>query len=264
MKKFNLCGVAAAALMLLTSCLGDDAGSMKQNWSGLLGVVRTSDKNFKQIVRTSIGDVYNEEIINKGFALGDCIQFNCLYDSSNPNNANDYSNGYTYVTVTGEPALINKVNIEMIKADTTKLLSENEFVLENPIAKTSLGVDFAPSIDGVMFLTSSYKGLSEQKNEWHMYYDMAQQPVRERGYNTYTFFLRAEKVADGKTPSSLKGQLNAYPAKHILEHINSKEYSDGNKKFNIRIAYLKTINENDRTDLEWDYSTPIQFEASKK
>ena len=120
MKKFNLCGVAAAALMLLTSCLGDDAGSMKQNWSGLLGVVRTSDKNFKQIVRTSIGDVYNEEIINKGFALGDCIQFNCLYDSSNPNNANDYSNGYTYVTVTGEPALINKVNIEMIKADTTK------------------------------------------------------------------------------------------------------------------------------------------------
>lgn len=229
-----------------------------------MGVVRTSDKTFKPVVRTAIGDVYNEEISKQGFVPGDCIQFDCMYDSSNPNNANDYANGYSYVTVTGTAKQVNKVNVEMSKADTTKLMDANEIVLENPIAKTSLGMDFSPSIDGVIFLTSSYKGLSEQKNEWHMYYDMAQEPVKDRGNNVYTLFLRAVKVADGKTPSSIKADMNAFPAKHILENINTKEYGNGSDSFYIRVAYLKTINEKDSTDIEWGYSNTIGYKTYKK
>lgn len=264
MKKFSLCGVAATALMLLTSCLGDNSGSSRNEWNDLLGVVSTSDKTYRQIVRTAAGDFYNEELESMGFNSGNCVLFSCSYDSSNPNNANDYANGYYYVTMTKTPAKVNSVSVNSIVADTTKLLDSNEIVLENPIAGTSIGYNFHPNIGGYMFLTSSFKGLTDQKNDWSMYFDMNQEPVEENGYNTYEFVLRAVKKEEGKTPSGTMANLNAFHVQHILTQLNEKEYGNNKDKFAICVKYLKSINEKDSTDLEWGYSSSFTFGTAKQ
>lgn len=263
MKKFNLCGVAAAALLLLSSCLGDDSGSSQQELNGVLGVVTTSSKTFKTIVRTAYGDLYNETIESLGFTPGNCIQFACKYDSSNPNNANDYANGYAYVTVTKRPENVNSVDVKMSAADTTQLLDKNEIALENPIAGTSVGYNFGV-LDGYMFLTSSFKGLTDQKNEWSMYFDMNQTPIVEGGYNTYVFTVRAVKKEEGKTPSGVMGNMNAFRTKSILNQLNAKEYGNKKDRFGIRIQYLKAINEKDSTDLQWATSLPFSYATSKQ
>lgn len=263
MKKFNLWGVAAAALALLTSCL-DGNGGTEQSFSGLLGVVTTSETTYKPVVRTVVGDLYNEEIETMGFGPGSCIQFSCKYDSNNPNNANDYVNQYTYVTVTGTPVAVDKVNVSMTSSDTTKLLNEQEIVIENPIANPSSGTTFHPNIGGYMFLTSSFKGLTDQKNEWSMSFDMNQKPIEENNTNTYVFVLRAVKTEEGKTPSIVQGQLNAFNVQTILNQLNRIEYGNSKEKFNIRIKYLKAINEKDSTDLEWGYSDYFSFSTAKE
>ena len=95
MKQWKFLGAAAAAMMMLSSCLGD-TGGQTSSFSNLLGVVTMDSKTFVNVVQTAAGVVYNPDITKMGFSAGDCLQLSFTYDSSNPNNANDYVNGYGY------------------------------------------------------------------------------------------------------------------------------------------------------------------------
>lgn len=258
MRKFSLCSLVAAFLVLLTSCLGDGNSSQTMSFS-TVGVVTLSSKTGKIIVRTSnAGDIYNEAF-GKSFVPGDCLQLNCSYDSSNPNNANDYANGYMYVTLTSEPVSVDKGTFRPTATDTTQLVDPNEFVLEDAI-KGDNSVAYA---GGYLFMTSTYQGLTNQQNEWQLYYDMNQKPLEQSGINTYTFVLRAVKKADGKSPKGLQGDLNAYQAKSVLDQLNSKEYANGKDRFRVRFRYLKSIGEKDST-LTWAYSKELDYPTTKE
>ena len=258
MKQWKFLGAAAAAMMMLSSCLGN-TGGQTSSFSNLLGVVTMDSKTFVNVVQTAAGVVYNPDITKMGFSAGDCLQLSFTYDSSNPNNANDYVNGYTYVTVTGTPTSIDKGTVEYGVTDTTALMT-NEIAVVNPIAGTSTGYDYYPSLGGYMFLTSSFEGLTGQKNAWFMKYDMNQTPeVYNNNFDLYTIVLRAVKQEEGKTPAATIGTTIAYNLQMVLDRMNKKAQSDTKDRFYVRFKYLKSI-ESDGT-LKWEYSAPLTLQT---
>ncbi|MGM9759766.1 MAG: hypothetical protein ACI30I_06580 [Parabacteroides sp.] len=260
MKTWKFLGAAAAAMMMLSSCLGD-SGGQSSSFSNLLGVVTMDNKSFVNVVQTAAGTIYNPDITKMGFSAGDCIQVSFLYDSSNPNNANDYVNGYTYVTITGTPTSIDKGSVDYGVSDTTCLIGDQEIVLDNPIAGQSTGYDFYPNLGGYMFLSSSFEGLTGQKNAWYLKYDMNQTPeVYNNNYDLYTFVLRAVKKEEGKTPQATIAVTNAYNIQMVLERMNQKANSEGKDRFYIQFKYLKSVEE-DGT-LKWANSAPLTFQTT--
>lgn len=257
MKKLKLFGVAAAAaVMMLTSCLGGD-NKIEQSIQSV-GVVKYDSKTMKPVVATAYGvNVYNPQFTTLGFTPGDCVQFLSEYDSSNPENANDAVNGYTFVTLIKAVA-VDKINVKTSMTDTTKVL-ENEVVLSRAISNTA-PLYAAADLDGYMFLTSSFKGLTDQKNRWEMYFDSNQAPVKKslgsEQINVYSLYLRAVKVDDGKTPSIDNGVTNAYYISSILSMLRSRESMEDNKNFGIQIHYVSKIDEKD-SSLVWKVDDTI-------
>ena len=239
MKQWKFLGAAAAAMMMLSSCLGD-TGGQTSSFSNLLGVVTMDSKTFVNVVQTAAGVVYNPDITKMGFSAGDCLQLSFTYDS-------------------GTPTSIDKGTVEYGVTDTTALMT-NEIAVVNPIAGTSTGYDYYPSLGGYMFLTSSFEGLTGQKNAWFMKYDMNQTPeVYNNNFDLYTIVLRAVKQEEGKTPAATIGTTIAYNLQMVLDRMNKKAQSDTKDRFYVRFKYLKSI-ESDGT-LKWEYSAPLTLQT---
>lgn len=248
MKQFKfLAGAAASILLLFTSCLGDT--STTQDYQYLPGVV-TGGTFSRTIVETQVGRVYSEQL-NGLFNDGDCMLISFQYDSDDPNNANEKENGYSYVKLLASPTPIDPWNAHSIEADTSKLMDEAEIPLLTAVSSFAYtGKHF--------FLTSGFSGLTDQKNDWFLYFDPEQEPVQQDGKNVYTFVMRAIKRIDGKTPSGNQGSTNAFKVGDIVERINVKE--QGNSDFAFTFLYLEKIEDNG--DLTWKNSEQVLFKVS--
>ncbi|OAV69748.1 hypothetical protein Barb6XT_00321 [Bacteroidales bacterium Barb6XT] len=234
-KKWSV--AAVAALFLLTSCLGDTASNSGSN--SAIAVVRYDLKSGKLLLDTNSGTLYAPEVETMGFADGDCITIAFSYDFGSPENVNAEKNGYLFVSLSATQA-IDKGSVSFVAGDTTALLSA-EFALSKAVLSTA--PSYFAYLNDNLFLVSSYKGLSGQKNRWTLFADASQTPVKENGNNAYTLFLRVAKVDDGKTPEGAQTEINAYNVGDFIRRISQKEQAEGNKGYSLKIFYINEIKE---------------------
>lgn len=257
MKALKRMGVAAAAaLTLLTSCLGDGNQSVSSTCFAVAGV---SSKNYKTVLNTTQGAFYSAGIENK-VMQGACYQISYDVDLSSAENANAAANGYYTAAITvGDE--ITKAQASFYNVpDTTRLVDSNELALKNVGASSQLGV----YVDGYLFLGLTVDQLKDQRNSYTLYWDRAAQPVTEDNVPTYNLYLRALKTAEG-TGSTVTSQVDvrAFEMKQVLESVNNQESNKGSESFNLKVNYIETINEKDSTDLTWK-SLTIPFYVSKE
>lgn len=246
---------AALAALMLTSCLGDsnNEGSL----SHMPGVTRLTTTGV--VVDTPAGTVYTPDFLTMGYyGEGDCMFVSFSYDLGTPENANSATQGYTYINLTEKPTPVNRFYTDMSATDTTTLLP-NEMALEYAIGSYD-ATYFAANLNGYMFLTSTFTGLTNQKNRWHLFFDYSQEPVVNDSKNMYTLFLRATITDEGTTPSGTAHESNAYDVSAAISSMQQRERTLGNKTFLINVRYLKKIDKDDPTKLEWSDSTyPIEY-----
>lgn len=257
MKAFKMIGAtAAAALVLLTSCLGETKNTLN---TASFAVGGTSDKTYKTILNTPLGPIYSPAIASK--VIDDaCYVVGFEIDSDNPENANGAAtaNGYSTATISSLDEISKGNAIFYNVPDTAKLLDKE-------IALTNAGLlQYGVYVYGYLFLGGAYNGLKEQKNAWYLYWDRSKEPVTVDGVPTYSLFLRSTKLVDGTgTTATSLGDTRAYNVKAVVDAVNKAEASKGSTAFNLKINYLNNINEKDSTDLTWK-SFPIKFEVVKE
>ncbi len=248
MKQFKfLAGATASILLLFTSCLGDTNSTRDYH---NVPAMASSSSFTKTIIESSIGKIYSESL-NGMYSDEDCMLVSFQYDSSDPNNVNEAENGYSYVKLLAMPTSVDKGYAEIAKTDTSALIDEKE------IALTLGSYAGAGGYAGkYLFLYSVFKGMTDQKNRWYLFYDEQQTPRKESDVNIYTLFIRAVEADPGKTPAINNEKMNAFRVANIIDEINSKER--GNTVFGLDIQYISEINE-ETSAPTWKSSDILQF-----
>lgn len=245
--------MAIAVVTLLTSCLGDS--STKTESYDVPGVV-TFYKN-KYMVLTAQGYLYSPALITQTTVSdGDCVLVSYLFDSGIPENADVQGSGYATVTLYGLTRLTN--GYVSPQTDITKLL-EKEITLKKAVMYTSW--PYADYQLGNMFLTSSFMANKDQVNAWGLYLDPNQEPeasASENG-NIYTAYMRAVATTAGTTPASDAYTMNAFNIEYFVNTVQAKEKAAGKKYFQLKINYIKDINED--STFTWTASDVLKFEV---
>lgn len=253
MKKFKLCCsiVALAALVLLTSCLGD-SGNSTQQAENQFAVARTDSKSLKTVLDVYYyGALYSpsmELIANPGT----CYFIDYQIDFSSAENVNVATNGY-YVASIGNLKEIDKAFPILQVTDTTALL-ENE----QPVEKLAVGT----YVSGYFLLGMNFAQLKNQQTRWEVYYNPSQEAgVTTSGEPYYDVFVRAIKKVDGEGSSSTATIYQSVLLKNFIEQCIEKEKANSKKTVNFNFNYLKSFNEKDSTGLKWQ-SVSVPFVVS--
>lgn len=245
-------GVAAAALLLLTSCLGDNNSTASLNM--VPGVVRFDMTSLKILVDSKAGTISAKEF--EKYSENDCLIVNFSYDSQN-----QVSDKYTTVTLNGEPAKVDKGQTFRSMTDTT-VLKTDEVPLITSVEK-SFGQIFA-YLNGFLFLPSGIKAPTDQKTTWELSYDPKVPAVEINGKRVYSLFLRATIRTAGEDDVKEILSANAFEAKHFFETVNAIEQGKSSDRYSIQIYYINKINEKDRKEFTWAACEPIEFAVEKK
>lgn len=243
MKAFKLIGVsAAAALLLLTSCLGETSNSTSGT---TFAVGATSDKTYKTILNTPSGAIYSPTLMAK-VTDGACYSVSFEVNFDTPENANAATNGYYTATIAGLDEISKGQAVYYNVPDTAKLLVD-----EIPLTNAGVIERMGWYVDKHLFFAGAYNGLKGQKNTWTLYWDRSKEPVTIDNVITYSLFLRAVKVSDGEGTSVTSfSDMRAYNIGSEIERISNSMSSD-TKQFNLKVNYLNNINEKDSADLTW-------------
>lgn len=240
MKAFKLVGAAtAAALLLLTSCLGEGNNSFSNSGFGVGGV---SEKSYKTILNTAYGALYSP---NVSIMPDVCYLASFEVDLSSEENVNAAANGYYMATISGLQEITKGTTDFYSTPDTTALLN-NEVVVKNMISGSY--------IEKYMFLGMAYDAHKNQVNRYTLYWNQTatDSVLVEDGVSTYSLFLRAVRTNDGTGETlSSTSEYQAFKVGDVLESIMKKEGMKGADSFNLKINYLSNINEKDSTDLTW-------------
>lgn len=256
MKKFKLYGslVALAALVLLTSCLGD-SGNSTQSAETQFAVAHTDSKSMKTVLDVYYyGPLYSPSIelmVNPG----NCYFIDYQIDFSTPENVNAATNGY-YVASIGNLTEIDKAFPVLEVTDTTAVL-ENE----QPVEKFAVG----PYVSGNFLLGMNFAQLKNQQTRWEVYYDPSQEASETTsGEACYDLFVRAVKKVDGEGSSSTALVYRSVLLKNFIEQCIEREKANSKKTVNFKFNYLKSFNAKDGTDLKWEAVTvPFTVSSTK-
>lgn len=257
MKAFKLIGeAAAAALLLLTSCLGESDNRYSRQGFAVAGV---SDKTYQTVLYTSSGIMYSPSLSSQ-VVNGACYLVNYEVDLGAPENANIATTGYYTATIAVMDEITKGQAVFYNAPDTTELLT-NEQALKNVIGFSG---EVGGYLEGNLFLQATIDMLKDQKNTYTLYWDRAMEPTTVEGVPTYNLFLRAIKTADGTGSGATSyAEVRAFDIKTVLESVNRAEAAKDSERFNLKINYLNTINEKDSTDLKWSSFT-YGFAVSKE
>ncbi|MDD2953546.1 MAG: hypothetical protein PHC95_10350 [Parabacteroides sp.] len=238
MKAFKLVGVAAAAaLVLLTSCLGEGNNSFSNQG---FGVGTVNEKSYKTVLSTPFGALYSPTVS----ILPDVCYYAAFeVDLSSAENANAATNGYSVATISGLQEIEKGTANFYVTPDTTTLL-DKELVIKDMVTGSY--------IEKYIFLGTSFDARKNQVNRYQLYWNQTDSVTTENGISTYSLFLRGQKsnVGTGETSTSTS-EFRAFKIGDVLEPIMKKEGKKGAEKFNLKINYLSSINEKDSTDLTW-------------
>ncbi len=250
MKTFKLFGVlAAAALILLTSCLGDSNNTRTLN--SQFAVARFDSKSSKILLDVNgLGAVYSSEIqsyINDG----NCYLIDLTVDFSSAENANAADNGYYVAIIPSIPSeVIKGLSIQQV-ADTTALL-ENE----QPISELVIN----NYLSGYLLMSANFDQLKNQQNRWEIYYDPMQEGSEDKNGNRYyDLFIRTVKHKDGEGSSTTKELVRrAFEAKSFIEKCIEKEKADNKTVVNLKFNYVQSISK--ENEMKWAaFSAALPF-----
>lgn len=248
-------GGAAAALLLLTSCLGDGGSTVVQNTT--YGVVELSSKTLTNMVCVdNAGTLFYSPELAKDVSVetGDCCILAYTVDHGSPENQNAAANGYYTVTKNGY-AELDRWPFNFNLTDTAKIM-ENEQVIGN------IGNAYG-YIKGKMFLETLHKDfLTGQKNKYELSYNPSAEPEKIDGNRVYNLYLRTVKMTDGKSPSGNASIPNAYDLQRFVFSVTSTEKAAGAKAIFVRFNYIKEFNK-DTTAATWGVSLPYQLPFSE-
>lgn len=251
MKAFKLIGgTAAAALLLLTSCLGESNNTMSRSSFAVAGV---SDRTYVTVLNTNIGALYSPSL-NTSVVNGSCYLVSYELDLNSPENANAATNGYYTATTLNVSDEISNGLCNYAPTDTSTLIKD-----EIPVKNLFASSDYGVYVDGHLFLFLTLDMLKDQRNAYTLYWDRSKEATEVDGVPTYDLFIRASKSVDG-TGSTVTstGEVRAFDAKNIVETINRMEANNKSTTFTLKVNYLSSINENDSTIRTWN-SYPISF-----
>lgn len=251
MKTFKLFSVvAAAALVLLTSCLGDSNNT--RTLQKQFAVARIDSKTFKTVLDVSgLGAVYSPNI-ELQVTADQCYFIDLTVDFSSAENANAADNGYYLATVGNIDPITKGVSIRQV-ADTTVLLAD-----EQPVAE--LGI--ATYLSGHFLMGAAFDQLKDQRNRWELSYDPAQEPKEDKNGNRYyDLFIRVVKQYDGEGSSTKEQVYRAFEAKSFVDKCIEKEKAEGKSAVNFKFNYLKSFTTKDnKTEMTWTaYSATMPF-----
>lgn len=249
MKTFKLFGVlAAAALILLTSCLGDSDNTRTLN--SQFAVARIDSKTFKTVLDVNgLGAVYSPAV-ESFVTAGNCYLIDLTVDFSSAENANAAENGY-YIAVVSNPTEVAKgISIQQA-ADTTALL-ENE----QPVSELVIN----NYLSGYLLMSANFDQMKNQQNRWEIYYDPLQEPGEDKNGNRYyDLFIRVVKRVDGEGTSTTKELVRrAFEAKGFIDKCIEKEKADGKTVVNLKFNYLQSISK--ENEMKWTaFSAALPF-----
>lgn len=257
MKAFQWMGTLAAAVTLLTSCLGESDNRFTRQGFAVAGV---SDKSYKTVLYTSYGPMYSPNIVSQ-VADGACYTIQYEVDLNAEENKVQSADYYTAtITIFDE---ISKGNTNFYSTSDTTVMLENEQVVTNVAGFTG---EVGGYLNGYLFLNATLNELKEQKNNFTLYWNRSQEPEKIEGVPTYTLFLRVTKVAEGTgSAATSNNEIRAYRLKEVIDAVNKSEASKGSDRFNLRIHYLNEAPEVDGADkgLKWgkyDYQFAVYKE----
>lgn len=249
MKTFKLFGVlAAAALILLTSCLGDSDNTRTLN--SQFAVARIDSKTFKTVLDVNgLGSVYSPAA-ESFVTAGNCYLIDLTVDFSSAENANAADNGYYVANVGNVNEVAKGVSIQQA-ADTTALL-ENEQPVSELVINTY--------VSGYLLMSANFDQVKSQQNRWEIYYDPAQEPGEDKNGNRYyDLFIRAVKRVDGEGTSTTKEVVRrAFEVKNFIDKCIEKEKADGKTMVNLKFNYLQSIGK--ENEMKWTaFSAAMPF-----
>lgn len=254
MKTLKL-GGAAAALLLLTSCLGDGGGTVSE--SAVYGVIELSSKTMTNMVCVDNAGTlfFNPEVANDvSIETGDCCILAYVLDQGSAENQNVATKGYFTVGKKGYQE-IDRWSLSFSLTDTAKILN-NEQTLTGINAPVSY-------IKGRLFLPTEHKDfLTDQKNRFELSYNPAAEPEKIEGNRVYNLYLRTVKVTEGKSPSQSGSMVNAYELQRFASSVTSTEKATGAKGIFIKFNYIKEFNK-DTTAATWATTAPCQIPFSE-
>lgn len=254
MKAFKLIGAAAAAaLLLLTSCLGESDNKINSSAFAVAGFSKT----YKTVVNSNIGSLYSPSLSSQ-VVDGACYLINYELDLNSAENVNAATNGYYTATIVVADEITKGQAVFYNVPDSASLV-QNEIPVKNIFGNGDYGV----YVDGYLFFFITMDMFKDQKNSYTLYWDRSKEPTTVDNIPTYDLFLRVAKVADGTgSAASSIGEVRAFNIKSVLESVNSAEANKDSKSFILKVNYLNTINEKDSTDLKWSSYT-VQFPVEK-
>lgn len=249
-----LSAVAATAMVLLTSCLGEGSNTYSATQFAVGGI---SEKSYQTVLNTPVGPIYSTALEGK-VVPGACYQVAYEVDSSSPENVNASTNGYYMATISAL-AEISEGVCQYYNIPDTAVLLTNELPLQNLMAYQQLGV----YVDGHLFLGGTFNKKNEQQNSWTLYWDRTKDPVEVDNVNTYDLFIRVQKMSEGTgTTATATTEPRAFELDQVLKAVNDAEKAKDQTTYALKINYLTAINEKDSTDLKWD-SLKLTFSVSE-
>ena len=235
MKVFKWMGTLAAAVSLLTSCLGESDNRFTRQGFAVAGV---SEKSYKTVLYTSYGPMYSANLMTQ-VVDGACYTVQYEVDLNAPENKTQTMDYYTAtITVFDE---VSKGNTVFYNVPDTTMMLDEEQVVTNVAGFTG---EVGGYLNGYLFLNATLNELKEQKNNFTLYWDRSKDAEDIDGVPTYTLFLRVVKIADGSgSAATSTNEIRAYRLKEVIDAVNKTEAGKGSDRFNLRIHYIKEASE---------------------
>lgn len=252
MKSRLLGAAAAAALLLLTSCLGDN--NSNANYNMIPGVVKFDMTTMGNLLNSKAG-LLSAKGLEK-YGDGDCLIVNISINSDE-----QVSDKFVTATLTAEPTTVPKGQFTSMMTDTT-VIGETEVPLLTSY-EPSYMITLA-YLDGYFFLPSGIKMPTDQKTTWELYADPQAKPVEVNGESVYSMFLRAKVRVAGEDKEQNILAPNAFYTKMFFDKVEAVERANQKKTYSVKIYYVKSINEKDRSEFTWAASDLIKFPVTEK
>jgi hypothetical protein len=229
MKKLISGCLFAGTLMLLNSCLDGENSSSTQG--KYYGVVEMNLKAGGNVIYYNDLDLplYSPTLSSK-ISDGECCLISYSYNSKD--NQNIALLGYYTIQELGYSE-VDKGMVIPVKTDTAVVKS-------NELPMASIAPEYY--VKGYLFIHSYHELMDTgQTNQYELSYNTEQEPILENYQNVYQLYLRANKVADGKSPKDNQMVPNAYYVKHFFDAISYTEKGKGKTEYYFKINYIKSF-----------------------
>lgn len=244
MKKLKFLSAVALATVLLTSCL--DGGNNENSYEAY-AVVKMSTKSFKNLAYENdyYPPIYHPDLDQ--LLDGQCIRAWKKINGDDPVN----QSGNEYYTASEMKYIKVPTGNVSYSVEDTKIIKDNEM--------TVLDVGTGGYIKGMLFLITSHPDAStDQTNRIDLSYDRSQEVEEVNGQRVYNIYVRAVKVADGKTNKGNVAFENAYPMSSFFSYASAQEKNNNQEHVYFRFNYIKEFNK-DSTEATWATSKVLDY-----